>query len=250
MQRDRIIDFVDRYLDSKNIKDSSQNGLQVEGKPEVKKIAFGVSASLELFKRAAEAGADMIIVHHGLLWGRSFPVKGPFRKKLELLLNNGITLAAWHLPLDKHPVAGNNARIMKLLGAGELRPFGTYDGETIGFRAAFRKTRPLGDVIKTLQSGLSADILSFNFGPKKIRTLGAVSGGGQRMFDQAIAAGLDLYITGEVSEFVQETAREHRANYIAAGHYNTEKTGVWALEKLLRAKFGVETEFIDVPNPV
>ena len=250
MQRDRIIDSISGYLDAGNIKDASQNGLQVEGRAEVKKIAFGVSASLELFRRAAASGADMVIVHHGLLWGRSLPLKGPFGKKIKFLLDNGITLAAWHLPLDKHRTVGNNAQILKFLGAGNLKPFGTYDGETIGFKGAFRRPRTLAEVIKTLQNNISADILSFNFGTKKIKTLGVISGGGQRMFDQSIADGLDLYITGEVSEFVQETAREHGSNFISAGHYNTEKPGVWALEKLVRSRFKVKTEFIDVPNPV
>ena len=250
MQRDRIINFINGYLDSENIKDASQNGLQVEGRAEVKKIAFGVSASLELFKRAAASGADMVIVHHGLLWGRSVPVKGPFRKKLETLLDNGITLAAWHLPLDKHRTVGNNAQILKFLGAGNLKPFGTYDGETIGFKGAFARPKTIAGVINTLRDKLSADILSFNFGTRNIKTLGVVSGGAARMFGQAIADGLDLYITGEASEFVQETAREHGANFISAGHYNTEKPGVWALESLVRAKFKVKTEFINVPNPV
>ncbi len=250
MNRDRIISFVDGYLDSKSVKDASQNGLQVEGKAEVKKIVFGVSASLELFRRAAAAGADMIVVHHGLFWGRSSPVRGPFRKKLETLLYGGITLAAWHLPLDKHPVIGNNAQILKFLGAGSLKPFGTYNDESIGFKGTFARPRPVSGVMKTLRDKLSSDIISANFGPKKIRTAGVVSGGAARMFEQAIEAGLDLYITGEVSEFVQEMARENGANFIAAGHYNTEKAGVWALEKVLRAKFRVRTEFIDVPNPV
>ena len=250
MDRDRIINFIDGYLDSKKVKDASLNGLQVEGKAEVKKIVFGVSASLELFRRAAAAGADMIVVHHGLFWGRSFPVRGPFRKKMETLLDGGITLAAWHLPLDKHPVIGNNAQILKLLGAGSQKPFGTYDGESIGFKGAFARPRPVSEVMKTLRGKLSSDIISANFGPKNIRTVGVVSGGAARMFEQAIEAGLDLYITGEVSEFVQEMARENGANFIAAGHYNTEKAGVWALEKVLRAKFKVKTEFIDVPNKV
>ncbi|OGS07591.1 MAG: Nif3-like dinuclear metal center hexameric protein [Elusimicrobia bacterium RIFOXYA12_FULL_51_18] len=250
MDRDKIINFINEYLDGKNIKDASQNGLQVEGRAEIKKVVFGVSASLELFRRAVSSSADMIVVHHGLLWGRSFPIQGSFRRKLEMLLNNGITLAAWHLPLDKHPVAGNNAQILKFLGAGHLKPFGTYDGETIGFKGVFRRPRPLSEIATILKHKLSAEIRPLNFGPKKIRTLGVVSGGGQRMFDQAIAAGLDLYITGEISEFVQETARENKANFLSAGHYNTEKAGVWALERLLRSKFGIKTEFIDVPNPV
>lgn len=248
--RDKIIGFINDYLDSGTVKDSSQNGLQVEGRAEVKKIAFGVSASLELFRRAAAAGADMVIVHHGLLWGRSAPIKGPFRKKLETLLDNGITLAAWHLPLDKHRIVGNNAGILKFLGAGNLKPFGNYDGTVVGFKGAFRRPRTVTEVIKTLQDRLSSDILSFNFGTKRIKTLGVISGGAAGMFPQAINAGLDLYITGEAGEFVQEMARENRTSFISAGHYNTEKPGIRALERLVRSKFRVKTEFIDIPNPV
>ena len=248
--RDKIIDFLNDYLDSGNIKDASRNGLQVEGRPEIKKIAFGVSASLELFKRAAASGADMVIVHHGLFWSRPNLITGPFREKISLLLKNGINLAAWHLPLDKHPIVGNNARIMKFLGAKALKPFGSYDGELIAFKGSFARPKPAAEIIRILQKKLGADILHFGFGPKRIKTLGVVSGGAESMFTQAIAAGLDLYITGEVGEFVQEMARENKTNFISAGHYNTEKPGVWALERLVRAKFKVKTEFIDVPNPV
>ena len=250
MQRDKIIDFIDGYLDGKNIKDASWNGLQAEGAPEVKKIAFGVSASLECIKRAAISGADMLIVHHGLLWGKAQPFKGPFKQKLELLFKSGMSLAAWHLPLDKHPVAGNNARILKMLGAKQLKPFGVHDGMSIGFKGVFPGGKNIDTVINALTGGLGSDILGFRFGAKTIKTLGVVSGGAASMFTQAIEAGLDLYITGEVSEFVQETARENATNFISAGHYNTEKPGVQALAELLKAKFKVKTEFIDVPNPV
>ncbi len=250
MNRDRIIKFLDAYLDSARIKDSSQNGLQVEGKAVVKKIAFGVSASLELFERAVSAKADMIVVHHGLFWGRSYPVTGPLKKKLGILLANGITLAAWHLPLDRHPVAGNNSQILRLLGAGSAKPFGTYDGVTIGVKGRFKKPASLSGIKDILRSELGSHPLSFNFGPARITTAGIVSGGADRMFEQAVAEGLDLFITGEVSEFVQEYAREHKANFISAGHYNTEKPGIRALEKLLRKKFKVKTEFLDIPNPV
>lgn len=248
--RDKIVGFINGYLNSGKIKDPSQNGLQVEGKTEIKKIVFGVSASLELFERAAASGADMVITHHGLLWGRPVPIKDPFRSKLKILLDNGISLAAWHLPLDKHHIIGNNARILKLLGAADLEPFGVYDGGTIGFKGAFSRPRTAAEVIKTLQNELSSDIIAFNFGTEKIKTLGVVSGGAAGMFDQAITDGLDLYITGEVSEFVQEMARENRSNFISAGHYNTEKTGIWALERLVRSRFKIKTEFIDIPNPI
>lgn len=247
--RDKIVSFVDAYLDSGKIKDSSQNGLQVEGRKEVKKIAFGVSASLECVKRAAACGADMLVVHHGLLWGRSEPVTGPFKRKLETLFTSGLSLCAWHLPLDKHPVVGNNARLLALLGAKKQKPFGSYDGETIGFSGTLPKPSSIGDIAAALAIRLDAEPLCFRFGAEKVRTVGAISGGAARMFGQAVEAGLDLYVTGEVGEFVQEYARETRSNFIAAGHYNSEKPGVQALAGLLEKKFGVKTEFIDIPNP-
>lgn len=247
--RDRIVAFVDSYLESGKIKDSSQNGLQCEGAREVKKIAFGVSASLECIKRAAESGADMLVVHHGLLWGRPLAFAGPLKRKLETLFRRGMSLCAWHLPLDRHPVCGNNARLLKMLGAKNLRPFGTYDGETIGFAGTFPAARSMGDIAAALAIKLDSEPLCFRFGTGKIRTAGVVSGGAARMFDQAVAAGLDLYITGEAAEPAQEFARESRANFIAAGHYNTEKPGVLALAAVLEKKFRVATEFIDIPNP-
>jgi len=247
--RDKLVAFINSYLGSDRTKDSSQNGLQYEGTAEVKKIAFGVSASLECIKRAAASGADMLIVHHGLLWGRSQPFTGPFKRKLEALVGSGLSLCAWHLPLDKHPVCGNNARLLLMLGAKNLKPFGAYDGETIGFCGTFPKALTIGDIAAALAIKLDAEPLCFRFGKEKIRTAGVVSGGAARMFDQAVAAGLDLYITGEVSEPAQEFARESRANFIAAGHYNTEKPGVLALAGLLEKKFKVKTEFIDIPNP-
>lgn len=247
--RDKIVAFADSYLDSKSVKDASQNGLQAEGRAEVKKIAFGVSASLECIRRAAACGADMLIVHHGLLWGRSQPFSGPFKRKLEALFGAGLSLAAWHLPLDKHPVCGNNARLLKMLGAVNLKPFGAYDGETIGFSGTFTRPLKMADIAAALAIKLDAEPLCFRFGTEKIKTVGVVSGGAARMFEQAVAAGLDLYITGEAGEFVQEFARESRANFVSAGHYNTEKPGVMALAEVLEKKFKVKTEFIDIPNP-
>ncbi len=247
--RDKIVSFVDSYLGSADVKDASQNGLQAEGRPEVEKIAFGVSASLECIKRAADCGADMLIVHHGLLWGRSQPFTGPLKRKLETLFRGGLSLAAWHLPLDRHPVVGNNARLLALLGAKGLKPFGSHDGQTIGFRGTLPRPLAIGDIAARLALKLDAEPLCFRFGTERIRSVGAVSGGAARMFEQAPAAGLDLYVTGETGEFVQEYARETRSNFIAAGHYNTEKPGVQALAGLLERKFRVKTEFLDIPNP-
>jgi len=250
MKRDAVIDFLNGYLKSAEIRDASQNGLQVEGRSEVKKIVFGVSASLELFRRAAAAGADMIITHHGLLWGRPLAVKGPFRSKLALLLDRGISLAAWHLPLDRHPISGNNARLMNMLGARNLKPFGIYDGQAIGFKGGFSRPKTVREITGILGEGLGSRCLAFARGPEKIRTLGVVSGGAASLLEQAAAEKLDLYITGEAAESSQEAARENGINFLAAGHYNTEKTGVQALALLLRARFRLRTEFIDIPNPV
>lgn len=247
--RDKIVQFADAYLDSKNIKDNSLNGLQAEGRPAVKKIAFGVSASLECIRKAADWGADMLIVHHGLLWGKSQAFCGPLKRKLELLFTSGMSLCAWHLPLDRHPVSGNNARLLALLGVKNQKPFGTYEGGTIGFRGTFSRPADMGDIAAALAIKLDAEPLCFRFGREKIKTVGVVSGGAAGMFEQAVQAGLDLYITGDVWESTQEFARESRANFISAGHYNTEKPGVIALAGVLEKKFGIKTEFIDIPNP-
>lgn len=249
-KREKIVSFLNSYLDIKNIKDSSQNGLQCEGTENIKKIVFGVSISLKLIEKAIKEKADMIIVHHGLLWGRSNIFKGPFKKKLQLLFKNNISLIAYHLPLDKHIKVGNNAQIMNYFGAKQIKPFGAYDGETIGFKGTFPKQKPLYEVIKIISDKLNSKVVCLQFGPEKIKTLGVISGGAQSMFHQAIDEKLDLYITGEISEFVQEMARENNINFISAGHYNSEKTGIWALEKLIKSKFKVETKFIDVPNPI
>jgi dinuclear metal center YbgI/SA1388 family protein len=249
--RNKIISFLDKYLDVRKIKDSSQNGLQVEGKKEIKKICFGVSISLELIKKAVKSQSDMIIVHHGLLWRyQRQRFTGPFREKIKLLIENNVNLAAYHLPLDKHPVVGNNAQIIGFLGAKNIKPFGTYENETIGFMGTLKKVMPIKKISKILSEKLGSKQVCFDFGPKKIKSLGVISGGAQKMFDQAIEKNLDLYITGEVSEFVQETARENKINFISAGHYNSEKAGIFALRKLLTSRFRIKTEFMDIPNPI
>ncbi|MCK5582608.1 MAG: Nif3-like dinuclear metal center hexameric protein, partial [Elusimicrobiales bacterium] len=167
-----------------------------------------------------------------------------------LLFNNNINLLGYHLPLDKHIKIGNNAQLMNYFGAKQIKPFGAYEGETIGLKGMFSKQKYLNEIIKTLSDKINSKVLCLEFGPKKIKTLGIISGGAQNMFNQAADENLDLYITGEISEFVQEMARENNINFISAGHYNSEKTGIWALEKLIKSKFKVETKFIDVPNPI
>ncbi len=246
-----IISFTDARLRSSSFRDGSLNGLQVEGRGAVRAVALGVSASLEFLRRAAAAGADLAIVHHGLFWkGHTEAVSGPLKKKLALLLDSGMSLAAWHLPLDAHPSIGNNAALLRLLGAAKPRPFGGYDGQLIGLAGMLRRPLSPEKAASILARGLGAKPLLFPYGPRKIRRAGAVSGGAARMFPQAAEAGLDLYVTGEAGEPSQEAARELGVNFIAAGHYNTEKEGVKGLGRLLARRFRLKTFFVDVPNPV
>jgi len=248
--RDSIIAFLDKYLEKDAYQDDSQNGLQVEGAKTVRKIAVGVSASLEFFRRSAAACADLLITHHGMLWARPNRLCGPFRAKVKFLLDNDLSLAAYHLPLDAHRECGNNRTIMRYLGAGALKPFGFYHGKPIGFQGKLPKPMTVAQVCAVLKGRLGASPDVFPGGSEKLRTLAVVSGGASSMLEEAVAGGLDLYITGEPSEYVQEQSRESGVTCIAAGHYNSEKAGVLALAPLLSKKFGVPVEFIDVPNPI
>ncbi|MFA6582900.1 MAG: Nif3-like dinuclear metal center hexameric protein [Elusimicrobiaceae bacterium] len=247
--RNAIVEFLDTYLNSRNIADSSSNGLQVEGKREIKKVVFGVSASLELFKASAKAGADMVIVHHGLIWNDAQRVTGTFKNRINELLKNDMNMVAYHLPLDMHPAVGNNAVLLRDLGARDLKPFALYHGAAIGFKGRLAKPLTLGRIAEILNKKYGAQCQVAAFGPYKVKTIGAISGGGGGMAWDAVRSGLDLFITGETSEPAWEMFRENKINYIAAGHYNSEKSGVLALLRLLKTKFKVETEFIDIPNP-
>ena len=244
-----IIQFLDTYLNSARIADTSHNGLQVAGTARVEKIVFGVSASLELFRKAKVAGADLIVVHHGLLWGQEQPITGMLRERLAFLLKNDINLAAYHLPLDKHPVVGHNACLLRAVHALQVQPFGEYHGETIGFRGAV-EDRPLNELVQTWEDLCDTTAHVLPFGPSKIRTVGVISGGAYSILPQAIAQQLDLYVTGVLDEPVQEWCREGNINCVALGHYNSEKPGVLALQELVGKHFKVETEFIDIANPI
>lgn len=250
VKRDEIVSFLNEYLRIGAVGDSSRNGIQVEGSPDIRKIVLGVSASLELFKKAVKSGAEMVIVHHGIVWDKPHVYTGALKEKLHLLFSNNVNLLAYHLPLDMHEKTGNNIQIMKYLGAVNIKPFGKYREQHIGFRGLLRRPASPDKIAAILSKKLDSSPLCFSFGPGRVRTLGVVSGGGQGMLSEAIEEKLDLYVTGEVSEFVQEMCREGKINFISAGHYNSEKAGILALAELLSGKFRVTTEFIDIPNPV
>jgi len=251
VERDVVVRFLDELLDVKSIPDFGPQGLQVEGKNEVTKVAVGVTASLELFRRAAATGADLVICHHGMLWDfDSRVVRGPLRERLRLLLDHGITLLGYHLVLDAHEEHGNNALIARELGLTAVEPFGEYRGALLGRRGAFPRPVPRDELGARLGAVFGGEPLVFPFGPDPVRTIGVISGGAVNDFGQAIEAGLDAYVTGEAKEFVQETAREAGITYVAAGHYRTETFGVRSLGRRLEREFGLPWEFIDIPNPV
>ena len=244
-----VVHFLNEYLLADTIADSSLNGLQVQGRDRVRKIVFGVSANMALFERAQRAGADMIIVHHGLLWGKEQALCGLFGRRAGFLLKHDISLLGYHLPLDKHPVVGHNALLLKSLQARALKPFAQYHGQTIGFHGEIKPVA-LKTVVHQLEQICGAKAQVFAFGPSKVKTVGAVSGGGWSMIADGIEQGLDLFITGSVDEPVQELCREGKISCVALGHYNSEKIGVLALMQLVQKQFGVDVQFIDIANPI
>jgi len=251
VSRDRLAAYLDDYLEAQKGRDYGPNGLQVEGKAEIRKVVTGVSSCQELFVRAREAGADAILVHHGLFWeGMPRQLTGMMYRRVAELIRADINLFGYHLPLDRHPTLGNNALAAALFGLEEITPFALYEGLPVGFKGTFPQPVSPADLLARCRQVYAQEPLAFTSGPAAIRTLGIVSGGAQKELYSAIAEGLDAYITGEVSEWVMNVAKESGIHYLAAGHYATERLGIRALGEHLRERFGLEVEFIDVPNPV
>jgi dinuclear metal center YbgI/SA1388 family protein len=221
-------------------------GLQVAGARDVDRIACGVSASLELFERAAGAGAQMLLVHHGLLWDRdSRVIDDAGRRRLKALLDAEITLAAYHLALDAHPEVGNNALLARELGIEPSEPFAG-----IGFGGQLAKPVSVEQFAAQVQERLGSEPVVFAHGPDPIERAAVVTGGAARHLADAAREGYDLFLTGEPAEPSLHTARELGIHFVAAGHYATERIGIQALAKLLAERFDLEWEFIDLPNPV
>ena len=250
MERDKLVDYLNRFLKIDEFSDLGPNGLQVEGKKEITKIVTGVSACVELFEKAIALNAQAIIVHHGIIWDFERPIyRGSSKKRVKILLENDLNLLAYHLPLDAHEIVGNNIQIAKQLELMDIEPFGDYKGTAIGISGDVEPitSKKFFNRVKTL---INENALIFPFGPQKIKTVGIISGGAQKEIKQAVLKGLDVYITGEVSEHIMHLAKEEGIHFIAAGHYATERYGIIALSRHLQSKFKIEVEFIDIPNPV
>lgn len=246
MNHYELENIVNQQLNSGAFSDYAPNGLQVEGRTEVKTLITGVTASQALVDEAVARNADAILVHHGYFW-KSEPavIKGMKRNRLRALLANDINLYGWHLPLDAHPTLGNNAQLAKLLDIevkGEVQSlvfWGELATPLSGEALAQRIEERLGRA--PLHCGDNA--------PAQIRRVAWCSGGGQGFIDSAAAFGVDAYITGEVSEQTIHSAREQGLHFFAAGHHATERGGIKALGEWLAEQHGLDVTFIDIPNP-
>jgi len=246
-QRDRIVAFLDERLRVGEFDDASSNGLQVQGAKDVRKIALATDAALATYRRALEEGCQMIVAHHGLIWGGIDRVVGRDYDHLKLLLDNDLNLYAAHLPLDAHPEIGNNAVLARMLGLEDHRPFGAYHGMKLGFAGRLPAPTDLDSLARSLSRSLGGSPKTLGFGPDRIETVGVVSGRGG-VLEEAIADGLDCLVTGEGKHEEHHVALEGGLNVVYAGHYATETVGVKAVGEELEREFGVETVFIDVPT--
>jgi dinuclear metal center YbgI/SA1388 family protein len=252
MDLHQLVADLDEILETDAVRDYCPNGLQVEGSSSVRRIVTAVSASRALFTRAADHGADAIIVHHGVLWNGTEPPRlvGSFRERIRLLLANDISLIAYHLPLDRHMELGNAARLGVRLGLAELEPFAEHQGASAGVCGVFPEPVDAEDFFAAVAEATDREPQVFEGHRRMIESVGIVTGAAEREYHQAVAAGLDAYITGEATEWVMHQAAEDGVHYVAAGHYATERFGVLALGEWITERHGIETEFIDLPNPV
>ncbi len=248
--RSDIVSFLDEYLSVGAIDDVSCNGLQVEGAVEVQRVGLAVDASLEAYRRAAESGCGMLLVHHGIIWGGLRSISGNTYRHVRFLIEQEISLYAAHLPLDLHAESGNNARLAAMLGLQDVVPFGVYHGILIGY-AGRRPDRPsLSQLSEELSAALGGTCTTLPFGPERCELLGIVSGGGSDALPEAVRKGLHCLVTGEPSHPNHHFALETGINVLYGGHYHTETPGVKALGALLEEKFGIEAVFLDVPTLV
>lgn len=243
--------YLETLLEPARFTDYAPNGLQVEGRPEVARIVGGVTASLALIEAAVDAGADALLVHHGWFWkGEDARVRGIKQRRLRLLLQHGISLFAYHLPLDAHAEFGNNAQLARVL---DIRSDGVLGaGARTDLVLHGRLTAPLAPAsfAQHIAARLGRAPLHIDGGPDVICTVAWCTGAAQDYIDVAAAAGIDAYISGEISERTTHVAREAGIHYFAAGHHATERYGVQALGAHLRERCAVDFRFIDIDNPV
>jgi len=239
--------YINELLEVDKFKDYAPNGLQVEGKGKLKKIISGVSATQALIEAAIEKEADAIVVHHGWFWkGEDQCIVGMKHKRLKLLMQHDISMLGYHLPLDAHPELGNNAQLAKRLN---IQVEDVMNDQGIGNFGRLQEYISLSQLGSKIETSLNRKPLLISAGDHAIRRVAWCTGGAQSYINEAVEAGVDAYISGEISEQTVHIARESGVHYIAAGHHATERYGVEALGEFAAAKFGLLHEFVDIDNP-
>ena len=248
MLLNELRDYIGSLLEISRFRDYAPNGVQVEGRPQVLRIATGVSASQHLLEAATAWGADAIIVHHGYFWrNEDANITGIKKRRIAHLLQHDMSLLAYHLPLDAHPVLGNNAQLAKRLGWIEQGRFGEQNIASVG---ELLQAKTQAQLSAQLTEKLHRAPQVIGDSNRSIKRIAWCSGGGQSYFEQAIALGVDAFMTGEISEQNVHVAQETGVAFIAAGHHATERYGVMALGEHLAQQFGIEQRFFDQDNPV
>ncbi|MBL8394805.1 MAG: Nif3-like dinuclear metal center hexameric protein [Candidatus Accumulibacter sp.] len=248
MKRDELTHYLDELLEAGRFRDYCPNGLQVEGRPEIRRLVTGVTASQALLDAAIARNADAILVHHGWFWrGEDGRVSGIRKARLQTLLQHDLNLIAYHLPLDGHPEFGNNAQLARRFG---WTADGRFGEQEIGWLGHLTSPSSVAQVAERVGRELQRAPLLIGEGERPVRRIGWCSGAAQGMFEQAIAAGVDLYLSGEIAESTVHLARESGVAYLAAGHHASERYGVLALTGHLNERFGLDCQFVDIDNPV
>lgn len=249
MLRTDLEAHLNTYLNVSLIPDYCPNGLQIEGKKEIRKLATAVSANLMTLEKAVEEKVDALIVHHGLFWNNDpYPIVGSKRAKIDLLLKHGISLFAYHVPLDAHQEVGNNWKAAHDLGWQKVESFGEFNGIMIGVRGEFPE-QPIETFIAKMEAYYEHKALVALGGKKSITNCALISGGAYRQLAAAARASVQCFITGNFDEPAWGVAYEEEINFLALGHSATEKVGPKALADYLQKTFNLSCSFLDIPNP-
>lgn len=246
-----IVNYTDQLLEIERFKDYCPNGLQVEGKAEVKHIVAGVTASQALLDAAITAKADAILVHHGYFWkNEPDEIIGIKKRRIQTLLEHDISLLAYHLPLDAHAVYGNNVQLAEILDFTIEGRLGDDPEQQLIFKGELTVEKPAKQLCKLIHQRLGREPLHIPGEAQPISTVAWCTGAAQGFIQHAINAGVDAYITGEVSESTVHIARENGIHFFSAGHHATERFGIQALAEHLGQQFEITHQFIDIDNPV
>lgn len=247
----KLVNYIDTELDIGRFRDYCPNGLQVEGRQEINTLVSGVTANMALLEAAVTVGADAILVHHGYFWKGEDPcITGMKRRRLRHLLASETSLLAYHLPLDAHPVLGNNAQLARVLGFTPQGCFGNDGGLELGQYGNPEQGLGGAEMATHIARCLGREPLHIKGSSPVIHTVGWCTGAAQSYIDAAAGQGLDAFISGEISEQTVHVARECGIHYFAAGHHATERFGVQALGAALAETFDLSHRFIDIDNPV